>query len=210
MKSAFYVIIRFLLYWPAKLIFRIRVRGRKNEPKRADGPYLVCANHQTVLDVIFLCIALRRQQPHFMAKEGLFRVPVLRRLVKWLGAFPVSRGRSDVGAIKHTLKLLEAKRSVGMFPQGTRCAEKELRECPVKTGAGLIAARSGVQVLPVYIDMKNHKWKFFRRVTVVIGEPISPEELAYDAEATGEYARMANLVYDRICALEEALKCPKQ
>ena len=209
MKSVFYVIIRFLLYWPLKLFFRIRVKGRINEPTREQGPYLVCANHQTVLDVIFMCIALRQQQPHFMAKEGLFRVPVLRRLVKWLGAFPVSRGRSDVGAIKHTLKLLEDGYSVGMFPQGTRCAGKELRDCPVKTGAGLIAARSGVQVLPVYIDMKDHKWRLFRRVTVVIGEPISVEELAYDAEQTGEYARMANLVYDRICALEESLKCRK-
>ena len=209
MKSVFYVILRFLLWLPLKLIFRVRIRGRKNEPTRKDGPYLVCANHQTALDVIFLCLALRRQQPHFMAKEGVFRVPVLRHLVKWLGAFPVSRGRSDVGAIKHTLKLLETKRAVGMFPQGTRCAGKELRDCPVKTGAGLIAARSGVSVLPVYIDMKQHKWKLFRRVTVVIGEPISPEVLAYDAEKTGEYARMTNLVYDRICALEESLKCPK-
>ena len=209
MKSVFYVILRFLLWLPLKLIFRVRIRGRKNEPTRKDGPYLVCANHQSVLDVIFLCLALRRQQPHFMAKEGVFRVPVLRHLVKWLGAFPVSRGRSDVGAIKHTLKLLETKRSVGIFPQGTRCAGKELRDCPVKTGAGLIAARSGVQVLPVYIDMKKHKWKLFRRVTVVIGEPISPEVLAYDTEKTGEYARMTNLVYDRICALEETLKCPK-
>ena len=210
MKSVFYVIIRFLLYWPAKLIFRVRVRGRKNEPGREDGPYLVCANHQTVLDVIFMCVALRRQQPHFMAKEGLFRVPVLRRLVKWLGAFPVSRGRSDVGAIKHTLELLKSGRSAGMFPQGTRCAGKELRDCNVKAGAGMISARSGVQVLPVYIDMKGHKWKFFRRVTVVIGEPITPEELAYDAEQSGEYARMTSVIYDRICALEDSLKCPKQ
>ena len=210
MKSVFYVILRFLLWLPLKLIFRVRIRGRKNEPTRKEGPYLVCANHQTVLDVIFLCVALRRQQPHFMAKDGLFRVPVLRRLVKWLGAFPVARGRSDVGAIKHTLHLLESERSVGMFPQGTRCAGKELRDCSVKTGVGMIAARSGVPVLPVYIDMKNHKWKFFRRVTVVIGEPITQEELAYNAEATGEYARMATLVYDRICELEGALKCPKQ
>lgn len=210
MKSVFYIIIRAILYWPVRIILRVRIRGRKNEPRRAEGPYLVCANHQTVLDVLFMCAALRRQQPHFMAKEGLFRVPVLRRLVKWLGAFPVSRGRSDVGAIKHALGLLESGRSVGMFPQGTRCAEKELRDCAVKTGVGLVAARSGVQILPVYIGMKNHKWKFFRRVTVVIGEPISAAELAYDPEATGEYARMANLVYDRICALEEELKCPKQ
>lgn len=206
MKSAFYVILRFLLYWPIKLILRIRVRGRKNEPRRKDGVYLVCANHQTVLDVIFLCIALRHQQPHFMGKEGVFRVPVLGRLVRWLGAFPVARGRSDVGAIKHTMTLLKSGRSVGIFPQGTRCAGKELRECRVKAGAGLIAAHTGVQVLPVYIGMKDHKWKFFRRVTVVIGEPIPFESFGYDKEQPGEYARMTNEIYERICALEESAK----
>ena len=209
MKSVFYVIIRFLFYWPLKLFFRIRVRGRENEPRIEEGSYLICANHQTLLDVIFLCIALRRQQPHFMAKAGLFRIPVLRHLIRWLGAFPVARGRGDVGAIKHTMKLLESKRSVGMFPQGTRCPGKELRDCQVKAGAGMIAARTGTQVLPVYIDMKNHKWSLFRRVTVVIGKPISAEELAYDKEQPGEYIRMTNEIFERICVLEDELKCAK-
>lgn len=206
MKSAFYVILRFLLYWPIKLVLRIRVRGRVNEPRRENGVYLVCANHQTVLDVIFLCIALRHQQPHFMGKEGVFRVPVLGRLVRWLGAFPVARGRSDVGAIKHTMALLKSGRSVGIFPQGTRCAGKELRDCRVKAGAGLIAAHTGVQILPVYIGMKDHKWKFFRRVTVVIGEPIPFESFGYDKEQPGEYARITNEVYERICDLEDSVK----
>ena len=138
MKSVFYVIIRTLLVIPAKLLFRVRVVGRKNEPKKGEGVYLVCANHQTVLDPVFLCIALRRQQPHFMGKESLFRVPVLGRLVRWLGAYPVSRGRSDVGAIKHTIKLIESGRSVGMFPQGTRCPGMDVRETKVKAGVGMI------------------------------------------------------------------------
>ena len=206
MKSVFYVIIRTLLVIPARLIFRVHPKNRKNEPRKAEGPYLVCANHQTVLDVVFLCVALKRQQPHFMGKDGLFRVPVLGRLVRWLGAFPVARGRSDVGAIKHTMALLKSGRSVGIFPQGTRCAGKELRDCRVKAGAGLIAAHTGVQILPVYIGMKDHKWKFFRRVTVVIGEPIPFESFGYDKEQPGEYARITNEVYGRICDLEDSVK----
>ena len=75
-----------------------------------------------MLDVVFLCVALKRQQPHFMAKEGLFRVPVLRRLVRWLGAYPVARGRSDVGAIKHTIKLLESR----YVPAGHTLCRQEL------------------------------------------------------------------------------------
>jgi 1-acyl-sn-glycerol-3-phosphate acyltransferase len=58
MKSALYVVIHFLLALPARLIFRIRTVGRKNEPRREDGPYILCANHQTVLDIVFLCAAL--------------------------------------------------------------------------------------------------------------------------------------------------------
>ncbi|MBQ2774185.1 MAG: 1-acyl-sn-glycerol-3-phosphate acyltransferase [Clostridia bacterium] len=206
MKSVFYIIIRTLLVIPAKLLFRVRVIGRKNEPKKKEGVYLVCANHQTVLDPVFLCIALRRQQPHFMAKAELFRVPVIGTLVRWLGAYPVSRGKGDVGAIKHAIKLLENGRSIGLFPQGTRCAGKDPRECRVKNGAAMIASHAGAQILPVHIKMKNYTWKFFRRVTVVIGEPIPFAEFSYDAQKTGEYARISERVYGEICRLGDTVK----
>ena len=203
MKSVFYTVIHFLLALPAKLIFLLRVKGRKNEPKKAEGPYLVCANHQSVLDPVFIAIATRRQQPHFMAKEELFRVPVLGFLVRRLGAYPVSRGKNDVGAVKRTIHLLESGKSVGMFPQGTRCREKNPRDCKIKYGAGLIAAHAKVQVLPVHIKMKNYKWHFFRPVKVIIGEPIPFEKFGYQEGVPGEYARISEMIYDEICRLGE-------
>lgn len=206
MKNAFYATLHFLLAWLARLILCIRVRGRKNEPRRSDGPYLVCANHQTVLDPVFICAATRRQQPHFMAKAELFRVPVLRHLVRWLGAYPVSRGKSDVGAIKHTITMLENGRSVGMFPQGTRCPGKDPRDCRVKNGAGMIAAHAGATVLPVFIKMKEQRWRLFRRVTVIIGEPIPFSAFDYREGETGEYARITHEIYERICALGDTVK----
>ena len=203
MKTKLYAVIRALLGFPARLLFRVRHVNRKNEPTRAEGPYLVCANHQTVLDVVFLAATLKRQQPNFMAKAELFKVPVLGWLVRKLGAFPVSRGRGDVGAVKHAIDLLENGRSVGMFPQGTRCPDREPQDCPVKFGAGLIAARSGVQVLPVHIKMKNYRWKFLRRVTVIIGEPIPFESFGYREGEAGEYARITKIIFDEICRLGE-------
>jgi len=205
-RSVFYVIIRTLLVIPAKLLFRVRVVGRKNEPKRKDGVYLVCGNHQTVLDPVFLCIALRRQQPHFMAKAELFRVPVLGRLVRWLGAYPVSRGKGDVGAIKHAIHLLDSGRSIGLFPQGTRCAGKDPRETKAKNGAAMIASHAGAQILPVHIKMKDYTWKFFRRVTIVIGEPIPFSHFGYDKEKPGEYARISGEIFEEICRLGDTVK----
>ena len=203
MKSAFYTVIRALLGFPARLLFRVRRIGRKNEPKREDGPYLVCANHQTVLDVVFIAASLKRQQPHFMAKAELFKVPVLGWLVRKLGAFPVSRGKGDVGAVKHSIALLKNGRSVGMFPQGTRCPEQDPRECKIKFGAGLIAAHTGATVLPVFIKMKHQKWRFLRRVTVIFGEPIPFEKFEYQEGVAGEYARITSMIYDEICRLGE-------
>lgn len=205
MKSAFYAVIRALLGFPARLLFRVRRVGRKNEPKREDGPYLICANHQTVLDVVFLAASLKRQQPHFMAKAELFKVPVLGWLVRKLGAFPVSRGKGDVGAVKHSIALLKNGRSVGMFPQGTRCPEQDPRECKIKFGAGLIAAHTGATVLPVFIKMKHQKWRFLRRVTVIFGEPIPFEKFEYQEGVSGEYARITGMIYDEICRLGESL-----
>ncbi|MBQ9777329.1 MAG: 1-acyl-sn-glycerol-3-phosphate acyltransferase [Clostridia bacterium] len=203
MKNKFYAVLHFLLAWLVRIIFNMRVKGKKNEPKRAEGPYLVCCNHQSVLDPVFICAAMRRQQPHFMAKAELFKVPVLSWLVRHLGAYPVSRGKNDVGAVKHTVALLKGGRSVGMFPQGTRCPERLPRDCKIKFGAGMIAAHTGAQVLPVHIKMKNYKWRFLRRVTVIIGEPIPFERFGYDHEQSGEYARITTEIYDAICRLGE-------
>ena len=206
MKSKFYALFHFFLAWLIRLIFRVRIVNRKNEPKKEDGPYLVCANHQALLDPILICAATKRQQPHFMAKAELFRVPLLRTLIRWLGAYPVSRGKSDVGAVKHAISLLKSGRSVGLFPQGTRCAGKTPRDCRIKFGAGLIAAHAGVQVLPVHIKMKDYKWKLFRRVTIIFGEPIPFEELHYTEGVGGEYARISEQIYDEICRLGEESK----
>ena len=206
MRGVFYTILRAILVIPVRLIFRVRVKNAKREPKRDEGNYLVCANHQSVLDPVFICAAMRRQQPHFMAKAELFRVPFLGFLVRKLGAYPVSRGKNDVGAVKYTVRLLKEGKSVGMFPQGTRCAERLPRECPITFGAGMIAAHTGVKVLPVHIKMKNYKWTFFRRVTVIVGEPIPFEAFAYDPEKSGEYARIAGEIYDAVCKLGEETK----
>ncbi len=206
MKSKFYTVLHFLLAWLVRVIFRIRVIGRKNEPKRQDGPYLVCANHQSVLDPVFICAATRRQQPHFMAKAELFKVFLIGPLVKKLGAYPVSRRGSDLGAVKNTIALLDQGISVGMFPQGTRCPDRDPRDCKVKYGAAMIAAKAGAQILPVHIKMKNYRWKFLRRVTVVIGEPIPFESFGYDPEQQGEYVRIIETVYGEICRLGDGVK----
>ena len=210
MKSKSYVVFHFLFAWLIRLIFRIRVIGRENEPKRREGSYIVIANHISWADPIFICAATRHQQPHYMAKKELFKVPVLRRLVKSLGAYPVDRGGADVGAVKRSIKLLKDGYSVGVFPQGHRYPEVDPATTPVRSGVANFAIHSGASVLPAYIYTKNGRAKPFCRKVVILGKPISVEEMHYQPEAPGEYARIAALLFAESCRLGEEYRAALQ
>lgn len=184
---------------PIRGIFRVKVIGRANEPDA--GPFLVCANHQSATDPVLVCSAFRKNPVGFMAKAELFFWP-LGPLIRALGAYPVSRQAGDVGAIRTSLQLLKEGKFVGMFPQGHRYPGVDPKTTKPKGGAGMICVKAGVPVIPVYIRRKNNKPAFLRRTEIILGEPISLEELAINPDAPGEYMRVSQLIFDRICALE--------
>ena len=197
-------IIYALLAWAVKLIFRIKVVGKENEP--SGNGCVVCANHISATDPIMICYAFKKHQVHFMAKKELFKIPVLAQLVRALGAFPIDRSGSDVGAIKNAIGIVESGRSLGIFPQGHRYPGVDPRNTKTKNGAALIASRIGAPIVPVYIWRKGNKGGVFRRTYVIIGEQIPFESFGYDKEASGEYARITAEVFDKICSLGESFE----
>ena len=199
--SVAFRVFRVLFSWIIGLIFRIKVVNRQNEP--AEGGYIVCANHISATDPIMLCYAFRKHQVHFMAKKELFKIPVLAQLIRMLGAFPVDRGGSDVGAIKNAVGIVESGCCLGIFPQGHRYPGEDPRETKTKNGAALISARASAPVVPAYIWRKGKKGGVFRRTYVIIGEKIDFESFGYDKEATGEYNRITSVIFDRVCTLGE-------
>ena len=203
MKSKAYIRVKKWFLGPVKFLFRIHVHGSENEPREEDGPYIICANHTSNADPVFLCAATSEQQPCFMAKKELFKVPLLNKLVAALGAYPVDRKGADVGAIRKTIKMLGEGRCIGIFPQGHRYNGVDPRETEVKNGLGMIAIKAEATVLPCYIKMKKNRWAPFRRVDVYIGKPIRFEEFDYNPEAQGEYMRISKQVFDIICDMGE-------
>jgi 1-acyl-sn-glycerol-3-phosphate acyltransferase len=136
-----------------------------------------------------------------MAKKELFKVPLLNLLIRALGAYPVNRGGADVGAIRHTIEMLKQGVCVGMFPQGHRYNGVDPRETPIKTGVAMISQKADVQVLPVFIKVKNNRHRFLCKKEIIVGKPIQMEELGYNPEAPGEYQRIADLLFARVCEL---------
>lgn len=129
-----------------RLLARLKVRGLENVP--GEGPLLVVANHLSLADPPLLGVSLGRRV-NFMAKRELFRWPAIRYLLGKLGAFPVYRGRLDLGAMRRVYQLLGDGAALVVFPEGKRSRSGELRSA--LPGAAQIAVRTKVLILPVAI-----------------------------------------------------------
>ena len=159
----------YAVIWPFFNLFRpLRVVGRENIP---EGPAVICPNHTTMGDPFYVVFAFGRKYPmRAMAKIQIMRVPFIGWILSKAGVFGVDRGRADMKAVKTALKCLKDGNKLLMFPEGTRVHEGE--DVAAKTGAAMFATRTGVPLLPVYIQRKK---KLFARNVVVIGQPYHPE-----------------------------------
>lgn len=204
MKSKFFSGIVKVLAPAVRFLFSIKLHGLENEPSAEDGPYVMICNHISNADPVFLCSGGTKQQPHFMAKKELFKIPLLKNLLAALGAYPVDRKGADVSTIKKTIQMIKDGKCVGIFPQGHREKGIDPRDAHLKNGAAMIAVKAEATVLPCCIKTKKMKFSFFRRVDVYFGKPIKFEELNYDPEASGEYTRITNQIFEKVCELYDA------
>ncbi|AFY39141.1 1-acyl-sn-glycerol-3-phosphate acyltransferase [[Leptolyngbya] sp. PCC 7376] len=155
--------------------FRCHVTGLENVPQK--GGFIAVSNHASNFDPPILAATVCRPIA-FMAKEELFRVPILKQIMLTYGAYPVRRGASDRSAIRAALASLEAGWGVGIFLQGTRT--KDGRITSPKSGAALIAAKAQVPLVPISLIGTEGILKessLFPRpaaITVRIGEAIAP------------------------------------
>jgi 1-acyl-sn-glycerol-3-phosphate acyltransferase len=155
--------------------FRGRIFGAENVPQQ--GPLVIVSNHASDFDPPILSSCVRRPVS-YMAKEELFKVPVLNWGIQLYGAYPVKRGSPDRSAIRAALAQLEAGWAVGIFLEGTRTPDSRIAN--PKLGAAMIAAKTQVPLLPVSlwgtqaIVSKGKLIPRFVPVTVRIGQPIAP------------------------------------
>ncbi len=180
-----------------KLFFRLEIIGRENE--LTEGPCLICANHISNHDIVFLAVSLKRQI-YFFAKRELFKFKPFGAVLRWFGTISVSRGTVDLKAINQTIDVLKDGGYIGIFPQGTRTHEEHKPE-QAKAGVGLMAYRAKSNVLPIYIKTNNHRVRLFRKVTVIIGKPIPYEQLGYEKGGMDEYNAAAKTIFTKICEL---------
>lgn len=148
------------VFWPLALAVipavgwfaKIEITGAEHLP--AEGPYILAPNHYSEFDPLILAVGTWRmgRAPRFMAKESLFRVPVLGAALRATGMVPVARSASS-SAARQTLQqsedLVRHGRGVIVYPEGSLTRDPDMWPMRGKTGAVRLALEHGVPVVPV-------------------------------------------------------------
>ena len=203
-KTLGYRVVTILLRGIARVIFRPSVEGAENIP--LEGPVLIAPIHRSNVDFAFT-LFISPRKAFFLAKDSIFRVPVLGPLVRYLGAFPVTRGSADRESLKMAEEVLRRGHALVLFPEGTR--KDGPRVEPLRDGAMFVAARTGAIVVPVGIGGSHLAMpvgsRFPRpaKIRIVVGAPIYPPESegriarSVLAEKTNELRDALQTVYDQ-------------
>lgn len=168
------------LYEFAKVMFRFQfklmgwtIQGVENMP--AEGPVILAINHISLWDPLVAASSLPRKVS-FMAKEELFSIPVLGKILPKLGAFPVKRGQGDMNAIRQSLAILKEGRVLGLFPEGTRSKNGEIQKG--LPGMVLLMEKSKASVVPIKMfGTRNLLTKGWGNIVVVVGKPMTAQML---------------------------------
>jgi 1-acyl-sn-glycerol-3-phosphate acyltransferase len=113
---------------------------------------VVAPNHISHADPLTLAHFLwdNGRAPRYLAKEGVFRIPVLGKIIAACGQIPVYRASRDAAqAYRDALSAVRAGECVGIYPEGTITKDPGLWPMTGKTGAARVALESGCAVIPI-------------------------------------------------------------
>lgn len=156
--------------------------GAENIPNT--GAAIVASNHVSYFDVLNLTHFLFKngRAPRYLGKVGVFKVPIIGRIILAAGQVPVERETPNAGkAVDHALRLLQSGHLLGVYPEGTLTRDLEHWPMVAKTGLVRLALSTNTPVIPVaqwgsqiLMPTYSKKLKLFPRtkITIVAGKPI--------------------------------------
>jgi 1-acyl-sn-glycerol-3-phosphate acyltransferase len=172
----YYSVGRFLVSVVSTTIARVRVTGRDQVPR--EGGLIIASNHISFWDPPLVGAAAPRSC-HFLAKEELFRTPLLGPILGRVHAIPIRRAMADLSGISRAIDVLRNGKALVMFPEGSRMRDGELH--PSRPGVGMMAVHGEVPIVPCFIsgsDRPGRWWYGGARVRISFGVARAWRELA--------------------------------
>ena len=171
--NLFFTVVYYLGRALLSVLFPATVEGLDRLPRNG---VLLCPNHSSNWDPIPIALLLPvNYRLHIMAKVDLFKNPILAWILRRLGAFPVSRGSSDIQSVKTAMQAIRSGDNLLIFPEGTTIHNGigyvDGLPAHAKGGVAVIGVRTGATLVPVFVDGPK---KPFHRTRIIFGEPYTP------------------------------------
>ncbi|TNM68615.1 1-acyl-sn-glycerol-3-phosphate acyltransferase [Streptomyces sp. NP160] len=197
-----------------RTVSRHEWRGLENLP---DGGCVVAANHVSWLDPVTLADVLvaAGPVPRILAKESLFRVPLLGAVLRVMRGVPVSRGTGDAAAaLQHAVEAVRAGDRVVIFPDGTLTKDPDGWPMVGKTGAARLALTTGAPLVPLaqwgpqQLLPRTGRPRFWPRPTmrVLVGEPLDLSAYRGRPLTQALLREVTDLVVDAVAQLLSELR----
>ncbi|HEY7182571.1 MAG TPA: lysophospholipid acyltransferase family protein [Blastocatellia bacterium] len=175
-------IARLIVYPLFRILFSAEHHGVENVPE--EGAVIIAGNHPSYLDPVLIGLPIRRKI-RFMAWDALFKIPLLGRIIKAAGAFPVDlrKGRGEA-AYRQALRVLESGEALGVFPEGQRSDQATMGD--LRGGVARLAVETGAPIVPVTIGGATRawpKWKLLPRSAKIVVRYHEPIRLSEEERA---------------------------
>jgi 1-acyl-sn-glycerol-3-phosphate acyltransferase len=179
------IVNRWVPRWAHRLMaiagVTVTVTGEENIPK--GRAVVFTPNHQGNYDIPLMLVCLGAPTA-LVAKIETKKIPLVRTWMQLLDCVFLDRDntRQALGAMRQASALLEAGKSVVVFPEGTRSRCDTMGE--FKPGAFHIATQVGAPIVPVVIEGTyramelHHGWMHPTHVNVAILPPIETAGLS--------------------------------
>ncbi len=197
-----------------RALYRFYFGWRVFNPERVplEGPVILASNHASFLDPPLVGSGVTRGI-NYLARENLFRFPVIGEILRRWQVVPVDREGGGAKGLKAILDRLLAGGAIILFPEGTRTRDGHLQ--PARSGIGLTVIKSSAPVIPVRVfgtfEAYNRHMRFprpCRRVMVKYGRPMLFEALRREATSCSKqrlkeiYQQVADEIMRAIASLE--------
>jgi long-chain acyl-CoA synthetase len=170
----------------ARLLVRLDVRGVDN--LALDGPFLLCANHQSYLDAVLLFSALPHRvvrRTMSLGKTRVFSHRGLRWIAERYDVAVVDADSNLVQAMQISARALRDGKVLLLFPEGERSLDGEIT--PLRRGAGVLSTHLELPIVPAVIDGPHKIWprgrgfQGFAPVRIAFLQPVYPSPGESDA-----------------------------
>jgi 1-acyl-sn-glycerol-3-phosphate acyltransferase len=196
-----------------RFAFRFYCRWKVYNPERVplSGPVILASNHASIMDPPLVGAPVKRTI-NYLARESLFRFPVIGWVLRTWHAVPVDREGGGAAGLRAILDRLLEGGAIILFPEGTRTTDGKLQ--PARSGIGLTVIKSNAPVVPARVfgtfEAFNRfmKWPKPRPIAVKYGRPLLFVELRAEAKTCPKprlkqiYQEVANQIMAAIAELE--------